>query len=119
MLLKSKNKVSSAHIHSTNLISTRLPGPPQLEKSGFGPIWVLRNDWCTVLHTKILTAPAHFRTKKSSLEAVTRGIDRHDVPKGQEYPQGHSRTGGGVGGVARAASARKIRILPYMIDLEP
>ena len=28
--------------------------------------------------------PAHFRTKKSALEAVTPGIDRHDVPKGQK-----------------------------------
>jgi len=41
--------------------------------------------YCTVVHKEgILTAPAHFRTKKSSLATVTAGIDRHDVPKGPE-----------------------------------
>ena len=68
-----------------------------------------------LLHKEgLLHRPAHFRTKKSSLEAVTRGIDRHDVPKGQEYPQGHSGTGGGVGGVGRVPQAPKItpRLIP-------
>ena len=42
-------------------------------------------QYCTVVHKEgILTAPAHFRTKKSSLATVTAGIDRHDVPKGPE-----------------------------------
>ena len=79
-----------------------------------GDIWVTRTTSVQLLHKEgILNARAHFRVKKSSLAAVTRGIDRHDVPKGQEYPQGHSRTGGGVAEVVRAAQQKiSSRLIP-------
>ena len=58
--------------------------------------------------------PVQNGLKNTPAEGVTARIDRHDVSKGPEYPQGHSRTGGDVAGVVGAAPASKItpRLIP-------
>ena len=63
------------------------------------------------------TAPAHFRTKKSSREPVARVIDGHDVRNGPEWPQGKPGTGGGGAEVPRLFLASKISF--WMVGRPP
>ena len=47
--------------------------------------------------------------KNAPLEAVTRAIDRHDVPNVQVYPRGHYGTGHGGLAAVRVAGGSEIR----------
>ena len=58
----------------------------------------------TVVHSKGICTDFHPKwMKNTALEAVTRVIDRHDVPSVQEYPRGHSGTSHGGLAAARVA----------------
>ena len=82
----------------------RLQNPFSIAWSTFLPFFF------TVVHSKGICTDFHPKwMKNTALEAVTRVIDRHDVPSVQEYPRGHSGTSHGGLAAARVAGGSKIR----------